>query len=261
MIQVWNRRPQVRVIQIQIAKKQTSQSKTCEVFVIYYGAVNTLPDAPDFLATTAASYDQIAREYADNIFDELKDKPLDRALLNRFAEAVPPPGIAVDLGCGPGQIARYLHERGVHVIGIDLSPAMVALAKELTPAVEFFQGNMLSLHVPDNTWSGIAAFYSIVHIPPAQMITALTELHRVLVPGGVLLLAFHRGQEIVHRDEMWGKTVNMDFIYFERAQVEQYLTTAGMEILEISERAPYPGVEHPSHRVYILARKPAPSAG
>lgn len=209
----------------------------------------------DFLKTTRDSYDSIAREYADNIFDELKGKPLDRALLNRFAEAVTPLGIAVDLGCGPGQIARYLHERGVNVIGIDLSPAMVALAKELTPQVNFLQGNMLALDVPDGAWGGIAAFYSIVHIPRPKMVDALRELHRVLLPNGILLLAFHSGTEIVHEDLMWNKVVNLDFIFFQRAEVENYLQSAGFTVLEVSERAPYPGVEHPSHRVYIFARK------
>lgn len=209
----------------------------------------------NFLDTTAESYTQIAREYADAIFDELKDKPLDRALLNRFAEAVQPLGVAVDLGCGPGQIARYLLERGVRVIGVDLSPGMVTLAKELTPQVEFFTGNMLALDVADGAWGGIAAFYSIVHMPREKMVEALRELHRVLVPHGVVLLAFHRGQEIVHQDIMWEKAVNLDFLYFERAEVETYLRSAGFEILEVSERAPYPKVEHPSHRVYIFARK------
>lgn len=65
-----------------------------------------------FLELTKTSYNQIAQEYADHLLYELKGKPLDRALLNRCAEAVQPLGIAVDLGCGPGQIARYLHARG-----------------------------------------------------------------------------------------------------------------------------------------------------
>lgn len=208
-----------------------------------------------FIDTTAASYSLIARTYADNLFDELKGKPLDRALLNRFAEAVQPLGVAVDLGCGPGQIARYLHERGVNVIGVDLAPGMVALAKELTPEVEFFQGNMLALDVPDATWGGIAAFYAIVHLPHEQLITAFREMHRVLVPSGVLLLAFHRGHEIVHRDEMWEKPVNLDFLFFERAEVETHLREAGFAVLEVSERAPYPKVEHPSQRVYVYAVK------
>lgn len=209
----------------------------------------------NFLDTTRASYDAIARAYADNLFNELQGKPLDRALLNRFVEEVQPLGVAVDMGCGPGQIARYLYERGAQVIGVDLSPAMVELARTLTPEVEFFQGNMLALDVPNESWGGIAAFYAIVHMPREKMIDALRELHRVLVPRGILLLAFHRGAEIVHSDEMWATPVNLDFVFFERQEVEGYLRAAGFEILEVSERAPYPNVEHPSHRVYIFARK------
>lgn len=209
----------------------------------------------DFLDRTRDSYTRIARVYAENIFDELKDKPLDRALLDRFAEAVRPLGIAVDLGCGPGQIARYLHERGIHVIGVDLAPGMIELARELTPSVEFFQGDMLALDVPDEAWGGIAAFYSIIHVPHERLVETFRELRRVLVPHGVLLLAFHRGDEIVHRDEMWEQPVNLDFIFLERRQVEDYLRAAGFEILEVCERAPYPKVEHPSHRVYIFAQK------
>lgn len=209
----------------------------------------------NFLDSTGDSYTKIAHAYAENIFDELKDKPLDRALLNRFAEAVQPLGIAVDLGCGPGQVARYLHERGVNVIGVDLSPGMVALAKELTPAVDFFEGNMLALDFPNETWGGAAAFYSIVHMPREQMVAALSEIRRVLVPGGVLLLAFHRGQEVVHREEMWDVPVNLDFLFFERAEVEGYLRAAGFAIREVSEREPYPKVEHPSQRVYVYATR------
>lgn len=209
----------------------------------------------NFLDSTGDSYTKIAHAYAENIFDELKDKPLDRALLNRFAEAVQPLGIAVDLGCGPGQVARYLHERGVNVIGVDLSPGMVALAKELTPAVDFFEGNMLALDFPNETWGGAAAFYSIVHMPREQMVAALREIRRVLVPGGVLLLAFHRGQEVVHREEMWDLPVNLDFLFFERAEVEGYLRAAGFAIREVSEREPYPNVEHPSQRVYVYATR------
>jgi SAM-dependent methyltransferase len=211
----------------------------------------------DFIESTRSSYDILAQEYADRLFDELSSKPLDRALLNRFAEEVEPLGLAIDLGCGPGQVARYLHERGLPVMGVDLSPAMVTLARQLTPGVEFVTGDMLDLReIPDAAWGGIAAFYSIVHIPRAQMPRALGELKRVLVPGGVLLLAFHRGSETLHRDELWGKRVNMDFIFFERAEIQDCLTQVGFNVLEVSERAPYPEVEHSSHRVYIFARKP-----
>jgi 2-polyprenyl-3-methyl-5-hydroxy-6-metoxy-1,4-benzoquinol methylase len=66
-------------------------------------------------------YDRVAAEYARRIFGELEHKPLDRQLLDRFAAMVQGRGQVCDLGCGPGHVARYLHERGVQVMGLDLS--------------------------------------------------------------------------------------------------------------------------------------------
>jgi len=74
---------------------------------------------------TRASYDRVADEYVRRIFDELKHKPIDRRLLDRFAASVSEAGPACDMGCGPGHVARYLHARGVQICGVDLSTEMV----------------------------------------------------------------------------------------------------------------------------------------
>ena len=61
-----------------------------------------------------AAYDEVASEYANRISDELAGKPLDRALLDVFAQHVGPGPRVCDAGCGPGHVARYLHDRGVN---------------------------------------------------------------------------------------------------------------------------------------------------
>jgi ubiquinone/menaquinone biosynthesis C-methylase UbiE len=205
---------------------------------------------------TQASYDRVADEYVRRIFDELQHKPLDRELLDRFADDVRDSGPACDMGCGPGHVARYLHERGVEVCGVDLSSAMVERARRLTPEIEFSQGDMTALDAPDKAWAGITAFYSIIHIPREDMVRALGELRRVLRPGGALLLAFHIGDDIIHLDEWWGHKVCVDFFFLHSDEMESYLRTAGFEIEETIERAPYPDVEHESRRAYIFARRP-----
>jgi SAM-dependent methyltransferase len=202
------------------------------------------------------SYDRVAHEYVRRIYDELKDKPLDRRLLDRFAAGVRGLGPACDIGCGPGQVARYLHDRGVDVCGIDLSPGMVEQARRLNPGIEFRQGNMLSLDVEDEAWGGIAAFYSIIHVPREDIVRALRELRRALRPGGRLLLAFHVGQEIIHLHEWWGEKVSADFVFFLPDEMAGYLNAADFEVEEVIEREPYPEVEHPSRRAYMFARKP-----
>jgi SAM-dependent methyltransferase len=202
------------------------------------------------------TYDTVANEYVRRIFDELDHKPLDRQLLDRFAASVRDLGPACDMGCGPGQVARYLHDVRIQVCGVDLSPAMVERASALNPGVEFRQGDMLALDAADGAWAGIAAFYSIIHIPRSDLPRALGELWRVLQPGGLLLLAFHIGDDTIHLDEWWDHKVCVDFYFYRPDAMTDYLRTAGFEIEEIIEREPYPDVEHQSRRAYIFARRP-----
>lgn len=91
----------------------------------------------------------MAEEYAARIYDELRDKPLDRELLNRFAGRVKEGGVICDLGCGPGHVARYLSERNVQVCGLDLSTHMVEIARRLNPDIKFEQGNLLDMNGGD----------------------------------------------------------------------------------------------------------------
>lgn len=201
------------------------------------------------------SYDRVADEYAARIAHELAHKPLDRKLLARFADQVRGLGAVYDLGCGPGHVTRYLHEHGASVSGIDLSPRMVELARQLNPGLEFCQGNMAALACEGASRAGIVAFYSLIHFQRSQIVPVLQEFHRVLQPAGLLLLAFHQGQEVKHLEEWWGQPVALDGVFFERAEMEGYLTTAGFALAAGYVRAPYPGVEVQTHRVYLLARK------
>ena len=210
---------------------------------------------PTITLNTGASYDQVAREYAQKYLNELDHKPIDRALLNEFAARVGD-GYACDLGCGPGHLARYLHDLGVNIFGVDFSPGMVNEARMAHPGVQFFQGDMRHLDIPDASLSGIAAFYSLIHIPRDEVTAVLKQLRRALEPSGVLLLSFHKGSEIVHLDEFFNKPVYLDFYFFDTDEMVGYLESAGFNIEEIVERAPYPEIEYPSERVYILAANP-----
>ena len=202
------------------------------------------------------SYDRVADEYVRRIFQELEHKPLDRELLDRFAAHVQGIGPGCDMGCGPGHVARYLHGRGLHVTGVDLSPMMVQQARTLNPGIEFKQGDMRSLEIEDEAWGGIVAFYSIIHISRTEVIAVLGELKRTLRPGGLLLMAFHIGDDVVHLDEWWGQQVSVDFVCFRPEEMQSFLWDAGFDVGEIVEREPYPDVEHPSRRAYIFAEKP-----
>ena len=205
---------------------------------------------------TQSSYDRVAVEYGDRYKDEMDDKPFDRDCLDRLAREARDLGPICDLGCGPGQIARYLHRRGVQTLGVDLSENMVAEARRVNPEIHFHQGNMLSLPDKENSWGGIAAFYCILHIPLDQIVEALLEMKRVLKPGGVLLLTFHIGTQIKHLDEWWEKPVNLDFAFYLPSEMEGWFSEAGFELMETLMREPNPNVEVATQRAYMFARKP-----
>jgi SAM-dependent methyltransferase len=201
------------------------------------------------------SYDRLAEEYARRIADELQHKPLDRELLDRFAKQTGG-GEVCDMGCGPGQVAGYLRHAGASVFGLDLSPGMLEQARKLNPDILFREGNMLSLDLADATLAGVAAFYAIVNIPRKSLPLIFREIHRVLKSGGLLLLGFHAGNEILHEEELWGQKISMDFLLFEPSDIKLDLEAVGFAIEEVVEREPYPEVEYPSRRAYIFARKP-----
>jgi ubiquinone/menaquinone biosynthesis C-methylase UbiE len=208
------------------------------------------------------SYDRVADEYALRIFNELHDKPLDRELLKRFAAEMAGRGAVCDMGCGPGHVARYLRDLGTSVFGLDLSPQMIEQARRLNPAISFREGNMMELGLEDRTLTGITAFYAIVNIPKESLLLVFREMERVLQPGGLLLLAFHVGDEVLQEKELWGRPISLDFFLFEPLAIRRYLEAAGLRVEEIIERGPYaPEVEYQSRRAYIFARKPGSLAG
>ena len=203
------------------------------------------------------SYDAVAREYADEIYGELAGKPFDRGLLDRFAERVRGRGWVCDLGCGPAQIARYLRDRGVDAFGVDLSAGMLAEARRLNPDLQFAQTSMLALGLRSGKLGGVAAFYSILHIPRSKVVEAVAEVRRVLRPGGLFLFTFHLGNDDSHHEELFGRPVSLDIALFTTDEMCAYLQAADLAIEQALERDPYsPEVEYQSRRGYILASRP-----
>lgn len=201
-----------------------------------------------------ASYDAVAAEYAEHLSDELSYKPLDRALLGMLVEASAGRPVA-DLGCGPGHVAAWLVERGVRAVGIDLSPGMVAIAARDHPAAEFRVGDLRDLPASDGEFGAVLALYSLIHLAPVDLPAAAGELARVVVPGGLVLVAFHLGEEVRHVTDWWGHGVDLEFRFLETDTVCGHLEGAGLVVDAVVERAPY-AQEVSTRRAYVLARRP-----
>ncbi|MFE2757346.1 class I SAM-dependent methyltransferase [Actinosynnema sp. NPDC059335] len=161
--------------------------------------------AQDWLADTRTSYDTVAESYTDFARDALARHAVLRGVLAMFAEAARAAGGPVaDIGCGPGLISGHLHGQGLDVVGIDLSPRMVDIARREHPDVRFRVGSMTDLDLADGSVGAVLAFYSVIHVPDAEVPRVFAGFHRVLRPGGVVAVGFHVGDRHHLKTEGYG---------------------------------------------------------
>lgn len=211
-------------------------------------------------AGVQAVYDAVARAYHDQLGNELAGKPLDRAVLAAFTELAGE-GTIADVGCGPGHVTRFLAARNALVIGIDVSPRMLAVAREHAPALAFAAGSLLQLPAADGAYSGILALYSIIHLTAGDRARACREFARAVRPGGWLLAAFHidspdfAAGQVNHLTTWFGKAVELDGYFLEPADVVHDVRAAGFTVNATMIRSPRPDIEYPSRRCYLLAQR------
>jgi len=112
----------------------------------------------------------------------------DTAFIRRHLTGLPGP--VLDLGCGPGFWTAYLHAAGVDVTGMDMVPEFIAHARTAHPGPEFRLGSMTEPSAPGGSLAGILAWYSTIHLPPADLDRVLAGFRSLLAPSGMLVAGF-----------------------------------------------------------------------
>ncbi|MFJ3876161.1 class I SAM-dependent DNA methyltransferase [Streptomyces sp. NPDC090077] len=207
------------------------------------------------LSAVQASYDTVAVDHARLLSGDLEGRPLDRAVLNAFAEHVRGGGggAVADLGCGTGRVAAYLGGRGVRVFGVDLSPAMVAVARRSHPGLRFEVGRMAGLDMADGVLGGVLAWYATVHTPPGELPSVFAEFARVLAPGGYALVAFEAEEGQRRLDRAYGHPVDLDVYGTPPDLIASLLAGAGLA--EVARMVRGPGAREQGPQGFLLARK------
>ena len=202
------------------------------------------------------TYNATAESYAATRIDELSKKHLDRLILNEFARLNKDNGTCADFGCGPGQTTKFLFDAGVKdIIGIDISPEMVNVARRIFPYIKFDTGDLLALAYKENYFASAIAFYAIVHFDYDQIAQAFKEVNRVLNKGGHFLFSFHVGEETVHFDKANDIDVDIDLHFLQTDRILTLLRDTKFRIIDTVERLPYPDVEYATKRAYVWAEK------
>jgi SAM-dependent methyltransferase len=211
---------------------------------------------PDALSATREAYDGIASTYAEMFRDTLRDSPLDRAILGAFADVVTASGNSrvADLGCGPGHITAHLHELGLDAFGVDASPAMIDLAREAYPGLRFDVGSMARPDIADGELGGVLSRWSIIHTLPRDVPVILAEFHRVLAPGGHLLVCFSASDDPSHPTQVFDHTVAPAYRWWPD-HLAAMLRESGLAEVARMVSEPEPTDRRQFKGVQLLARK------
>ncbi|MBM6401953.1 class I SAM-dependent DNA methyltransferase [Phycicoccus sonneratiae] len=190
-----------------------------------------MPD--DWLDEARDSYDTDADAYAEVVTGLLDGNPALRAGLALFADSVADAGggPVADVGCGPGYVTRHLCDLGIDAFGIDLSPGMVARARQDHPDLDFTVGTMTGLALADASLGGVLAFWSVIHVPDDAVPGVFDEFGRVLRPGAPVLVGFHVGDGTRRTTEGHsGRSIGVDTHRRTPRQVSTWLRDSGFEI-------------------------------
>lgn len=198
----------------------------------------------DHVAEARAVYEASAEMYVEFVGTEISaatEAAVDRSLLRAFVELVNA-GTSkrvADVGCGPGRAAAFLARHDLEVVGLDPSPAMLAVARVAYPEITFEEGQLDSLPLPTAALAGVVCWYSIIYTPANSLGDAFAELARVLVPGGHLLLAFQAGGgESVLRTDAHGTGLPLTSIRHDLGDVTDRLEVAGLSVRTTTLREP-----------------------
>ena len=139
----------------------------------------------------AAAYDARAEFLAEVLGREVDLGDPDRRVIEAWASGVP--GRILDVGSGTGRWAGHLAQLGHAVEGLEPAGRFVELARRTFPGVAFRHAAISDLVSTEERWTGVLAWYSLIHMDAHELPATLSILRRVLEEGGQLLLAFFTG--------------------------------------------------------------------
>lgn len=204
---------------------------------------------------TCNAYNLAAQKYHNLFHNEMNEKEYDRKLLDSFAARFNKDSLICDAGCGPSaHIGRYLFDKGINVIGVDISEKCVELARLNNPEMKFECADISNMSFDDNSFDGLISYYSIINTPKIYMDKIFAEFRRVLKPNGYLLVAVKAGTTEGYIDDLLGVETKIYSSLFTQEEIVAYFSQAGFLLEFFDKRNPY-DFEISNERIFTLGKK------
>lgn len=205
----------------------------------------------------ARAWDARADRYLELFRDELDGKPFDRDALTAFAGLVGEGGRVCDAGCGPcGHVAGFLAGHGLDVLGVDLSPRCVELARRERPECRF---EVMDQRDIAGSFDGLVSYYSLHDQPRAVVPGTFASWASALRPGGRLLVVAKEGNVDGEIDDPLGTGVRVHWTEHTAEGLRTAASAAGFTVDGLTVREAYED-EIPTRRIYLSAARTAATA-
>jgi len=203
----------------------------------------------DVKAESASYYDRNIQTYSQN--NQNPAEFIDE-FLALFHEGT---GRILDLGCGPGVNSGYMHSKNFDVLGIDVSKKMIAQASRNYPNLEFRLVDMTELSFPPDSFEGILASYSIIHLPKEKIPSLFAKLATMLKGGGFLYVSVQSGKSLegfYSHPLIPNEPLFLNI--FSKEEMREILSKCGFDIISQHEKSPI-GKVFNFTKLFVIAQK------
>lgn len=170
------------------------------------------------------AYDEMAEVYA-------ADRSTETNRLDAFIDRLSGESRILDAGCGQGEPVATRLSRQFEVVGMDFSREQLRLAQANAPSIALTQGDMTTLGFATDSFDGICAYYSIIHVPIEQHPVVMSEFARVLRSGGPLLITVGEASWTGSNPDWLDSGVEMQWSYPDIEEAHEYLSDVGFELI------------------------------
>ena len=203
------------------------------------------------------TWDARADRYLRLFRHELDRKPFDQVALSEFAKRVGVGGMVCDAGCGScGHVSALLADRGLDVLGIDLSARCIELARREQPGCRFevMDQRAIKLAAPGQLFDGLVSYYSLHDQPKRELADTLVPWAAAIRPGGQLLVVVKEGTGDGVIDDPLGSEIQVYWAEFTAPELCQAAEAAAFHVDALITREAYED-EIPSRRIYLSATR------
>ena len=194
-------------------------------------------------------YNKIAQSYSKKF-----QKPSD--YIEDFLKLIPKGGKILDVGCGVGVDAGYMYSKGFKVVGIDLSKGMLKIAKKRFPNVDFKLMDLREIRFAPNSFDGVIASFSLIHIPKDDVLGVLHKIHQILKNGGIVYIGVQKGKsKEVFIDEPLKPGEKLFVNVFSFEEIKELLLKSGFVIIQKHERESMSKAELKFKKLFVIAKK------